>query len=338
MEQEKTKSSHRYEYARFCATLPQDSYREGEDFYAWQAAAREQLKQLLGLPLPTCEPFLEMEYTKDCDTHTEHRFTVQTEPGYVVPCHLLIPKGRTERIPLTLCLSGHATGMHIVLGAPKNEQDEQSLEKWPPRAIAPRVIREGRAALVIEARNFGESSVEGYGTSCTEAAKIAMMIGRTIIGERVSDAMRILDAVLEHFPLLDPEGILCTGNSGGGTATFYLACIDERIAIAAPSCAVCTYEDSIAAMRHCACNHIPNMRKHFEMGDLGGLIAPRRLIVAAGEVDPIFPLKGVKKAYETIERLYRCAGAPDACALVVGSDGHFFYADEIWKQFYEMQK
>jgi hypothetical protein len=65
--------------------------------------------------------------------------------------------------------------------------------------MAPRAVRDGRAALVIEARNFGESSLDGYGTSCTEAGKIAILAGRTIIGERVWDCMRILDAVLEKF-------------------------------------------------------------------------------------------------------------------------------------------
>jgi dienelactone hydrolase len=226
--------------------------------------------------------------------------------------------------------------MHIALGEAKNDADAASLTEWPHRAMAPRSIKEGRAALVIEARNFGESSLDGYGTSCTEAAKIAILVGRTVIGERVWDAMRILDAVLAHFPSLDERNIVCTGNSGGGTATYYLACLDERIAVAAPSCSVCSYEDSIAAMPHCMCNHIPSIRKYFEMGDLARLIAPRRLIVAAGRTDPIFPIESTFECFDTIKKIYRAAGCEDNCAIVVGDGGHLNYADLIWERIHAM--
>ena len=226
--------------------------------------------------------------------------------------------------------------MHIALGVAKSEKDERSLQEWHHRAMAPRSVREGRAALVIEARSFGEASLEGVGTSCTEHGKIAILMGRTIIGERVSDAMRILDAVLERFSEIDKEGIVCTGNSGGGTATYYLACMDERIAFAAPSCSVCSYEASIAAMPHCMCNHIPLVRRYFEMSDLSCLIAPRKLVIAAGKEDPIFPIEGTLKNFERIKAIYSAAGSPDNCALVIGEKGHYNYADLIWNKLYEM--
>ena len=110
--------------------------------------------------------------------------------------------------------------MHIALGVAKCEKDVKSLEAWPHRAMALRSLREGRAALVIEARNFGETSLKGIGTSCTEAAKIALLMGRTTIEERVWDVMRILDAVSLHFDNIDVSNIVCTGNSGGGTASY----------------------------------------------------------------------------------------------------------------------
>lgn len=330
--------SHAYEYKRLCEMKPMLSYRDGESFAAWQSKARETLAQLLGLPLGICGTALSEEYTREKEDCTQIRFTVQTEPDYYVPCYLLVPKNRGDKIPLTVCLSGHGAGMHIALGEAKNEKDERSLAEWPHRAMAKRAIRDGRAALVIEARNFGECSLEGYGTSCTEAAKIALLAGRTVIGERVWDAMRILDAVLEKYKMLDTEGIVCTGNSGGGTATYYLSCLDERIAIAAPSCSVCDFDSSIAAMPHCLCNHIPSIRKYFEMGDLGGLIAPRTLVVAAGKTDAIFPEAGTKRTFENIKRLYAAAGAPDACALVFGEGGHYNYADLLWEKIAEMQR
>ena len=332
----KTSNSHNYEYSVFKSIVPSMRYDGKSDFSQWQAAARNKLSELLGLPLVKCDGEVNIEYKKDFSDYTEYRFTVESEPGYLLPCHLLVPKSEAKPLPLTLCLSGHGGGMHVALGVAKTEADEKALKSWHHRAMARRSLKEGRAALVIEARNFGESSLTGYGTSCTEAAKIALLAGRTVIGERVHDAMRALDAVERNFPEIDMTDIVCTGNSGGGTATYYLACLDERITAAAPSCSVCTYEASIAAMEHCMCNHIPSIRRYFEMGDLAGLIAPRILVVAAGREDDIFPLEGTKDAFNQAARLYLHAGVPQNCALVIGDGGHLNYADLLWQKLHEM--
>jgi len=330
-----TKNTHKYEYARLTEHTPLLAYDSTRPYEKWRQTVKEKLTELLGLPFSSCDPCLTVVTRERVEDRIEIYFTVQTEPGYIVPCWLYIPAG-VRSAPLTICLSGHGGGMHVAAGKAKNDKDRKSLEEWPHRAMGLRAIREGRCALILEARSFGEASLEGYGTSCTEASKIAILMGRTTIGERVWDAMRILDAVLDTFPEVEKENIVCTGNSGGGTATYYLACMDERITAAAPSCSVCTYEASIAAMPHCMCNHIPYIRKYFEMGDLACLIAPRKLVVAAGAKDDIFPIDGVRKTFDTITEIYKAADAAENCALVVGEGGHLNYADLIWEKLHEM--
>ncbi len=82
------------------------------------------------------------------------------------------------------------------------------------------------------------------------AALPALLLGRTAIGERVWDVMRSLDAVERHFSdRVDLTNILCTGNSGGGTTAFYAACIDDRIRVVMPSCAVPKGIASIPSLR-----------------------------------------------------------------------------------------
>ncbi len=333
----KNYNSHLHEINTLKSIKPSMRYTNEMRFEDWQSEARRKLFELLCLPLEYCDSNFEIEYTKEHDDYTEFRFSVQTEPGYYVPCHLLKPRNVLEPVPLTLCLSGHGGGMHVALGVAKNEEDQKALDSWHHRAMALRSVKEGRCALVIEARNFGEASLQGYGTSCTESGKIALLIGRTTLGERVWDAMRILDAAIENFKFIDTSDIVCTGNSGGGTATYYLACLDERITVAAPSCSVCEFEDSIAAMSHCMCNYVPNIRRYFEMGDMGGMIAPRILVVAAGEKDPIFPIKGTHRSFDMIKYLYTVVGAEGNCALVIGKGGHLNYADLIWKKIYEIR-
>ena len=123
----KTVNSHEFEYETLKNHRPLLSYETGDSLEEWKAKARAKLEELLGLPLERCDGEAEIEYEKDFDTHTEYRFTVETERGYHVPCHLLIPRGDKEKYPLTVCLSGHGAGMHIALGSPKNEDDEKSI-------------------------------------------------------------------------------------------------------------------------------------------------------------------------------------------------------------------
>lgn len=241
-----------------------------------------------------CDLLFEIEYENESEHFREIRFVFQSEKDYFVPCHLLIPVGADEPLPVVICLQGHSKGMHISLGRPKFDGDEEIINDGD-RDFGIRAIEEGYCALVMEQRNFGECGGTKDGPDCFNSSMAALLIGRTTIGERVWDVQRVIDVIEEYFPQVDSDNIMCMGNSGGGTATFYATCIDQRIKLAMPSCSVCTYEDSIVAMYHCCCNFIPDIRKYFDMGDLGGLIAPQKLVVVAGKNDEIFPKDGVKK-------------------------------------------
>ena len=71
---------------------------------------------------------------------------------------------------------------------------------------------------------------------------------------------------------------------------------------------VCTYEASIMAMYHCPCNFVPGIRQFFNMGDLGGLIAPRPLVVVCGVEDPFFLVDGVEETFSLIRHGYKELG------------------------------
>jgi len=75
---------------------------------------------------------------------------------------------------------------------------------------------------------------------------------------------------------------------------------------------------------------VPGIRKYFEMGGMAGLVAPRPMVIVAGETDDIFPIDAVKRAFVTTQEHYAAAGVPDKVRLVIGSEGHRFYADAAW--------
>ena len=298
---------------------------------AHRKACTEKLTALLGLDtFAPCDPIFEITYEGEHRGHRHIHFTLQTEEGYFTHCDLLLPKTQTGKLPLCATLQGHSKGAHISLGMPKYPGDENTISGGD-RDFCIRAVAEGFAALAIEQRAFGQCGGTEQGPACIRPAMEALLMGRTLIGERVWDIMRVVDAIEAHFgDLITMKGSVLMGNSGGGTATYYTACLEHRFDGFMPSCAVCTYRDSIIAIHHCTCNYIPGIARSFDMGDLAVMIAPKKLVVVCGKDDDIFPLHGVRETFGIIETLYKASDAPDGCALVVGDGGHRFYADDAW--------
>ena len=294
----------------------------------WQAAAKEKLSALLGMEkFQKVDPQLEIEYETKIDGATELRFTYASEAGYRVPCHLLLPDG-VDKPPVMICLQGHSKGMHISLGRTKYEGEQIAGD----RDFCIRAVKEGFAAIAMEQRNFGECGAEPDGTPrCLESSLTALLMGRTTIGERVWDTQRLIDVLEDNFSdRMDLSCIGCMGNSGGGTATAYIAALEDRIKLAMPSCAMCTYKDSIGAMFHCTCNYVPHIAESFDMGDLMAMAYPKCFVQVSGMEDPIFPITGAREVFEKGKRLYEDEGAAERCVLVEGNGGHRFYADDSW--------
>jgi hypothetical protein len=70
-----------------------------------------------------------------------------------------------------------------------------------------------------------------------------------------------------------------------------------------------------------------------DMQDLSILIAPRPLAIVTGNVDPIFPLEGVKRGFETVKKIYKKLNAIDKCNLIIGDGGHMAFPDLTWPNF-----
>ena len=311
----------------------------GCNFPAWRSRIIAKLNDLIGLRPERVPINIRVKSKLETDLYHEHRFIFSTEEKADVPAHLLIPKAGQAPFPVVICLQGHTSGMHISLGRTKYPGDQNSLSG--DRDFAIQAVREGYAALVLEQRCFGErrdmrEPVDRYlNNSCHHASMNALLLGRTMIGERVWDVSRAIDS-LGNFPEIDTRRIGVMGNSGGGMTAFYAACLEPRISIAMPSGYVCSYIWSITQIDHCACNYIPGLLNYFDLSDLVGAIAPRPLVVVAGYEDPIFPFEGVQAAFSTIQEIYEAAEAPDNCRLEVGNSGHQFYADLGWPAFREL--
>ena len=316
-----------------------------EDFSAWQTRAKEKLAELLGfdeIEKFACPVEIEIEYDRyaeDLDAR-EIRFRYRSEENVTIPCHLCIPaKSEGKKLPLMIIVQGHSTGMHMSLKRPKFPGDQESIDRKWDCYYGKIALDEGLAILTVEQRGMGENG--GHPTKgnprCTEVAKRAILLGRTLIGERIWDISRAIDALEANFAeLVDLDKLLLMGNSGGGTATAYTAVFEDRIKIFVPSCAVCDWEDSIAIMPHCECNYVPYIAKYFDMGDIVAMVAPKRNVVVSGNEDNGFLLAGAINSVAVGRLGYEALGAGDNLVHVIAPGPHRFFAKESYPHIHRM--
>lgn len=319
------------------AASPRLSYENNKerDPIGWRTDMRAKLYDLLRIERIercACEAELEIESVEQLDGYKRVRFTFMSERNMPIPCYLLLPDvAEGVKVPVVIALQGHKKGgMYISVGISKNEVDAKY---QPIAAYALQAVRRGYAALCVELRGMGElipSTPNRYrNLMCDSTAQTALLLGRTVLGERVWDIMRAID-LLPHFEVIDMDRIIMVGHSGGGTTAFYAACMDERIKVAVPSCSFCSFKGSIMDARHCVCNYIPDIYDWFDMADLAALITPRRLMIVAGKDDTAFSVSGVREAFDTVEKIYAATDAPGNCRLIVTDKGHYWCEDIVW--------
>lgn len=307
-----------------------------ENLSSWQNKVRTLVRERLGIPKMHSAPRLldaRIETSEEVDGYIRERLLLRTEPDLEVPAFILRPLGQSGKVPAVLALHGHGPGKIIPAGLPQDENGRRLIAEGE-RDYAVQAVRQGYIALAPDLRGFGELRLKediekDAGCSCQRLSLLAMQIGRNLLGMRVWDLMAAVD-YLQQRPDVDSNRIVATGNSGGGTATLFLAAMDTRIAAAIPSCYFCTWAASIQAVPHCACNFVPGLSNMIEMYDLAGLVAPRPMLIVAGREDPIFPIEGVEEAYSRLREIYTAAGCPDRLELFVGDGGHRYYATRVW--------
>lgn len=318
--------------------IKQELAFDGGDVAPWQRKLRRKLKQCLG-EMPDNRPPLKPRtlWKKDHELGTIEKVVFTSERHADVPAYFSLPRIGRPPYPVMICLQGHSGGMYNDI-AVDPEDESTAIDVPGHREFTLHALSRGFAALAIEQRAFGERR-ETYNTrldpACWDASMHAIMLGRTLAGERTWDVDRGID-YLETRPEIDRKRIGCMGNSGGGTVTMYAAALLPRLAFAMPSCSFCTFRDSVLGIKHCMDNHIPGLYKYAEMADVMGLFAPKPLVVVAGVEDTIFPIDGVRKAFRDLRRVYKAAGVPKACRLVEGPEGHRFYADLAWPVLLEL--
>jgi dienelactone hydrolase len=299
---------------------------------AWQNTLRARLRITIGLPREGAHP-LQPRVTETREFPQYRRETVifQSRPGVEVFAYFLAPKDLKPGAPAVLCLPGHGTGVDSIVGI----RPDGTMRPWGEwgdyqKDFALQCVANGYAALAIEQISFGhrrdaQAQKQGGGaSSCIRDSMAALMLGETITGWRVWDAMKGLD-YLATRPEVDPRRLATMGISGGGLTSLFTAALDTRVKAAVVSGYFNTFRDSILAVDHCPDNYVPGLLKLVEMPDLAGLVAKRALFTESGAKDPIFPLPAFHHAVERAKEIYAAFGAPDHFGAEVFEADHQFH-------------
>ncbi len=313
--------------------IPKYTFNKNNDFDVWKKNLRRAFIKISGIDVISKnvgDENFEIIYEEQKAGYRIIRFEFDSNIGERVPCLLVVPDGANKNTPIGICLQGHTPGFHNAIGVIKTEKDA-SLQ--PRYSFALQAVKNGYIALCVEHKGMGErqpqTELKGGTMYCRYASMRAIMLGRTLQGERIWDVSRAIDQ-LRHFDFCSKKKIFVMGTSGGGTLAFYSAVYDKRIKLCVPSCSFCPYKESIMDILHCNCNYMPNAYLNFDMQDLTGLIAPRPLAIVTGEKDDIFPLNGVKRGVKIAKEIYAHYKKEDNVSLTVTPKDHYFCEDIVW--------
>lgn len=245
----------------------------------WEARAgqiREQVLVSCGLwPLPEKTPLQARVFGKiERDDYSVEKVYFQTYPGFYLAGNLYRPLGR-GRGPFPGILNPHG---HWKEGRLVNTKEGSV----PARCIS--FARQGMIAFAYDMvgfndTRFGDSPTNRpfyevhrqFGTNRTD-----LLCNISLMGLQTWNSIRALD-FLASLPDVDRKRLACTGASGGGTQTFMLGAVEDRLAAQAPVVMV-----SHTMQGGCSCENAPGLRVEYSNMEIAAAAAPRpQLLVAA---------------------------------------------------------
>ncbi len=293
-----------------------------ENFLSWQNNKRKILTGLLSIEKLQIKKIQRIsEQTRMGNMIALFEFYLSD--GTVMPVYIAHARGINPPYRPIIIYHGHANGSQTLFGVGMTkEHQDYGLE----------FLRQGYLVIAPDQRGFvkrlGPSPINynGYTRSCRQLAFNLLANGKTILGERVSDGLVLIDYLKDRKDV-NMDKIVVTGNSGGGTVALLHAALDKRVSAAVVGSAFCEYKHSILELSHCECNYIPKLLQNFkEIWEVGALIAPRPLMIVHGRRDKIFPARYATESFKKLKSYYRLLSnkSADNLSLHIHPGSHWY--------------
>jgi cephalosporin-C deacetylase-like acetyl esterase len=283
-----------------------------------KAQVRQKIKDLIG-GLPNNQGPLEVKQFGTLPGEGFHieKLAYQSLPGFWVTANLYVPETGTGPFPAVLLTPGHeATG------------------KQSQYSFGANFARSGIIALAIDPLGQGErlqyfdpakkaSTIGGSTGEHGEANIPALLIGEDIARYFVNDGMRGIDYLITRKDV-NSDRIGALGCSGGGTATAYLAALDDRIKVAGVACYITSFHELLPSATGVqeAEQSIPHfIERGLDFADWVELFAPKPYAIIS-TTDDMFPFEGARQTYEEAKRIYQLYGEQEKLQWITGPGGH----------------
>jgi dienelactone hydrolase len=236
----------------------------------WQDRREELKRQILvsaGLwPLPEKTPLSPRRFARHVyENYAIEKVVIETFPGFYLAGNLYLPVDRPGPMPGVLVAHGHW----------KNGRVHHS-EDYSVPALCINLAAQGYVAFAYDMLGYNDTRQlkHDFGDTLDE-----QLWSFGPLGIQLWNSMRALD-FLESLPGVDPRRLAMTGASGGGTQTFLLAGIDERIQAAAPVNMVSAYFQGDDV-----CEMASGLRVGTNNVEIAALMAPRPLLLVSSTRD-----------------------------------------------------
>lgn len=291
-----------------------DSFLEGinslDDWKAEKAKRCHELVEMLGMedmPLTGKRSPLNVKKvgTIPMKGYRIDKIYYESLPNLYVPANLYIPNGIKKPVPAILYVCGHA-----------------ETQKQYYQGLAHKFAQLGFVCLIIETIQWGEVRGEHWGTN-TNGWFHWYSRGYNPGGVEAWNGIRGLD-LLCQMPEVDPNRLGITGASGGGSQSWYLAALDDRIKAAAPAAGGEELYAEICQStidHQCDCMRPLNTYQR-DFSDIGALVAPKPFMIAAPNRDALFAIEAVRNLYKDVKKVYDFYGKPENLSLIEANGGH----------------
>jgi cephalosporin-C deacetylase-like acetyl esterase len=294
------------------------SITSAEAFQARKQHVRERILASLG-SLPERTPLnVRATGTLEWPDYRIEKFIFESQPRFYVPAHLYVPKRGTPPYPAILFPLGH-------------EFDTKARPLW--QLFLGTLATRGYVVLTYDPvgqgeriqlydPDWGESKVFRNNTEHTILGIQCLLIGDNLARYSVWDGMRALDYLLSR-PEVDAKRIACTGNSGGGNMTAFLAALDDRIQVAAPSCWINSWQSLLDTIGQQDAEQvlIPSLQDGLDHGDFIYAFAPKPYLILSAIRD-FFAIKGVRETVDEARPIYAMLGVEEKLQKAEADAGH----------------
>jgi len=292
-----------------------------EEWEARRKQLREQLLVATGLwPMPEKRPLNATIHGKiERDGYTIEKVFFASMPGHYVCGNLYRPKANPDRKvggdakhPGVLFAHGHwANGRFHDAGEKAGEASvkaggEPDIDRgrFFMQALPATLAKLGFVVFHYDMVGYADSTAiphrEGFKDTDAELRLQSFM------GLQTWNSVRSLD-FLAGLPDVDAKKLGMTGASGGGTQTFMLAAIDDRLASAFPAVMVST-----GMQGGCVCENCSLLRVGTGNVEIAGLFAPKPMACSAAND---WTKELMTKGYPELQQLYALYGAKDKVAV-----------------------